>query len=56
MTDTRSTSTKACPECKSTNTIYAQAGAPGIGGSWYCKDCSTYFDSTVQVPDLEYYR
>lgn len=30
-------------------TIWAEAGAPGIGGSWYCYDCHEYFNSTVRI-------
>jgi hypothetical protein len=31
------------------NIIYAEAGAPGTGGSWYCYDCKESFNSTVRI-------
>ena len=36
-----------CPQCGAPS-IYAFAGAPGIGGAWVCQN-NHHYDSTIRI-------
>lgn len=42
-------SKERCPKCKSPNIGYAEYGAPGVGGTYYCEDCDHHWGGKMRI-------